>query len=160
MRSLASTLVAGAVSSVAQHSEPVWRDKSDFVIAAPLGDGGSEVEQLFVRQISDHRFELCCIPFFLYDVALGDVVETDDTYLVSEVVERSGRYVFRVWFGDSAYPREDIASALVELGGLLEWSSVNLLAIDAEDLTHAQKIADYLAIASQEGKLMFETGRS
>jgi len=148
------------VSSVVQHSEPVWRDKSDFVIAAAFGGGGLEVEQLFVRQISDHRFELCCIPFFLYDVALGDVVETDDTYLVREVVEWSGRYVFRVWFGDTGHPREDIANALVELGGLLEWSSVNLLAVDAEDLAKAQKIADYLVIASQEGKLMFETGRS
>jgi hypothetical protein len=35
-----------------------------------------------------------------------------------------------------------------------------LLAVDAEDLAQAQKIADYLAIASEEGKLMFETGRS
>ena len=146
--------------SVAQHSEPVWRDKSDFIIFAPISDDGSEVEQLFVRQISDHRFELCCIPFFLYDVALGDVVETDDTYLVREVVEQSGRYVFRVWFGRTVHPRDDIAEALGDLGALLEWSSVDLLAVDAKDLAQAQKIADYLAIASDEGKLMFETGRS
>jgi hypothetical protein len=27
-------------------------------------------EQLFVKQLADDRFEICCIPFFVYDIAL------------------------------------------------------------------------------------------
>lgn len=145
----------------AQHTEPVWRERSDFVIAAEV-PGGTEAatEQLFARQVGPDRFELCCIPFFIYDLALGDVVETDSTYLVRRVVEPSGRFVFRVWFGDTAHPRDEIAEQLADLGALLEWSSINLLAVDAADPEHAQKVADYLSGMEADGKLMFETGRS
>jgi hypothetical protein len=41
---------------------------------------------LWARQVGDRRFEICCIPFFLYDVALGDVVETDENYSLVRVV--------------------------------------------------------------------------
>lgn len=145
----------------AQHTEPAWGDRSDFVIAAAI-DGGGDVptEQLFARQVGPGRFELCCIPFFLYDIALGDVVETDDDYLVRGVVEPSGRFVFRVWFGSTSSPRDEEAQALADLGALLEWSSVNLLAVDARDGEHAQRIADHLQDAADEGRLVFETGRT
>jgi hypothetical protein len=145
----------------AQHGEPVWRDRSNFVIAAEIeGDGEVATEQLFACQTGPYRFELCCIPFFLYDVALGDVVETDEDYILRRVVDPSGRYVFRVWFGETVRPRDEIAEQLGELGALLECSSVNLLAVDARDHAHAQQIANYLATAEAEGSLMFETGRS
>ena len=144
-----------------QHNDPVWRDRSNFVIAAEIDVGSdSHVEQLFARQVGPHSFEICCIPFFLYDIALGDVVETDADYLVRRVVERSGRYVFRVWFGESAHPRDDEADTLAELGALLEWSSVNLLAVDARDGDHAQEIANHLEVAADGGRLVFDTGRS
>lgn len=57
------------------HREPVWRDRANFVVNAPLPEEG-RYEQLWSRQLSDDCFEVCCIPFFLYDVALGDVVQT------------------------------------------------------------------------------------
>lgn len=67
---------------------------------------------------------MCCIPFALYDVALGDVVRArpEDTrkYVVKEVVKSSGRYVFRVWFGESFQPRGDIAHGLEVLGALTD----------------------------------------
>jgi len=145
----------------AVHPEPVWRERSNFVIAADVPDGGdTQTEQLWARQIEEHRFEICCIPFFVFDLALGDVVETDDTYLLHRVVERSGRYVFRVWFGESFHPRDEIAEELERLGALLEWSSVNLLAVDATDEPHAQKIADFLQERQDRGLLLYETGRS
>lgn len=100
--------MAGPVRE-AVHQEPVWRDRSNFVIAAAVpGGGDTETEQLWGRQIDERRFEICCIPFFVYDLALGDVVETDGDYIVERVVEPSGRYVFRVWFGESFHPRDAI----------------------------------------------------
>ena len=42
------------------------------------------------------HFEVCCIPFFLYDVSLGDVVATNPDYVLDRVVRASGRYTFRV----------------------------------------------------------------
>ena len=65
---------------------------------------------------------MCCIPFFVFDLALGDVVATSPRegrkYVVDKVVEPSGRYVFRVWFGESFQPRDEIASELKVLDHL------------------------------------------
>lgn len=152
-----ATMKAERVDAV--HDAPAWRDRADFVIGAPLPEEG-RAEQLWARQVSDRRFEICCIPFFLYDVALGDVVETDAEYDLAGVVERSGRFVFRVWFGEAFHPRQEVAGELAELGALLEWSSANLLAVDAADEDHAQVIADYLVEQEGASRLMFETGRS
>lgn len=137
----------------------MWRERANFVIGAALPEEGRS-EQLWARQLGKNRFEICCIPFFLYDVALGDVVETDANYDLVRVVVPSGRFVFRVWFGDSFYPRKEVADELSELGALSEWSSTNLLAVDASNEAHAQSIADYLAEQERVGRLMYETGRS
>ena len=148
------------------HQDPVWRERSNFVINAelPEKDRPRRFEQLFARQIGGDRFEVCCIPFFLYDVALGDVVVTspkdDRKYVVARVVEPSGRYVFRVWFGESFHPRDEVVEELVGLGSLVEWSSRNLVAVDAVDAEHAQLIADFLAEREKAGQLIYETGRS
>jgi hypothetical protein len=143
------------------HSEPVWRERANFIINAELPEPG-RLEQLWTRQLSDDTFEVCCIPFFVYDVALGDVVQTSPRggrkYVLSRVVKPSGRYVFRVHF-----KRRDVggtvADELTELGALLEWSSPSLLAVDATDLAHAQAVADYLQRAEDEQRLMYETGK-
>lgn len=150
----------------AQHLEPVWRDRSNFIIAADISSQGTAAarEQLWARQIAEGRFELCCIPFFLYDLALGDIVETEVAgprkYVISGLVTPSGRYVFRVWFGESFQPRDEVAQVLEDLGALLEWSSQNLLAVDARDAAHAQVIADFLADRESEGHLVYETGKT
>ncbi len=99
-----------AAGSDFAHSEPVWRDRSNFIIGAPLAEEG-RTEQLWARQVGDRRFEICCIPFFVDDAALGDVVETDATFDLMRAVEPSGRYVFRVWFGESFIPERRSRSA-------------------------------------------------
>ena len=148
----------------AVHPQPVWRDSSNFVIAAEVPDGGDvKTEQLWARQVDDHHFEICCIPFFVYDIALGDLVATSATadrkYVVTHVVKPSGRYVFRVWFGESFHPRDAIAEELTKLGSLIEWSSPNLMGVDAVDHKHAQLVADLLAEDERAGQLTYETGR-
>lgn len=87
-------------------------------------------------------------------------LQGEHRYVVEGVVESSGRYVFRAWFGESFHPRAEIAAELEGLGALLEWSSVNLLAIDAADAEHAQRVADFLAGRQEAGHLLYETGRS
>ena len=152
-----------AAEKFSTHSEPAWRDKADFVINAKLPEEG-RFEQLWTRQVSENTFEVCCIPFFLYDVALGDVVQTREAlgrrYVLDRVVQPSGRYVFRAYFGRSAHPREEIVERLAELGAVVEWSSATLLAIDALDIDHAQQIADLLQARADLGQLIFETGRT
>ena len=158
---MAGTVVVALISKRkdAVHADPVWRDRANFIIGAALPEE-DRAEQLWARQVGEGRFEICCIPFFLYNVALGDLVETDAEYNIVRVVEPSGRYVFRAWFGESTHPREEITAQLADLDALMEWSSPNLLAIDASGEAHANKIADFLARQQQFDRLIFETGRS
>ena len=148
-----------SASNEAVHPEPVWRDRSDFIVGANLPEPGRS-EQLWVRQTSDRQFEVCCIPFFLYGVALGDIIETDESYNMIKVIKGSGRAVFRAWFGESWFPREDVEKAVVALGALTEWSSVNLLAIDAADAGIADAVFRYLANHHDQGHLQVETGKA
>jgi hypothetical protein len=152
------------VSYEATHSEPVWRTRSNFIIAADISERSErpEREQLWARQIGEFRFEICCIPFFVYDLALGDEVETDRNYLITRVVKTSGRYVFRVWFGGVADSscRDEVVKSAHQLGCELEWSSRNLLAIAAPSDDSARKVADYLEVQQELSGITYETGRT
>lgn len=141
------------------HDAPVWRDKADFILQARLPEDG-RAEQIWSRQISEVRFEICCIPFFVYDLSLGDVVETSEDYWVERVVEVSGRYVFRMWFGESTYPPQLVVDELESRGALIEWSSPQLVAVDAANQAHADEIAGFLSAQQQSERLIFETGRT
>jgi hypothetical protein len=154
-----------AQEEFAVHQDPVWRERANFIIHAELlhEDHPKRFEQFWVRQLSDDRFEVCCIPFFISNLALGDVVATspkgDLRYVMTTVVRQSGRYVLRVWFGRSFHPRGQITGELQALGSLIEWSSLNLLAVDAADDEHAQLVADFLMEREKTGQLAYETGR-
>jgi hypothetical protein len=157
--------VSDSAGTHALHLEPVWRDRADFIIDAPIPDGVSkQYEQLWARRVSTLEFEICCIPFFLYDLSLGDVVGTvpdhGQGYILDRVIRPSGRFTFRVFFGHSFRPREEIVEQIRAMGSLVEWSSVNMVAVDALDDKQAATLADFLAAREDEGKLIYETGRT
>lgn len=147
---------------VAVHENPVWRDKSDFIIRACLEDkeDRNEWEQLWVKQLAEQRFSICCIPFFAFNLALGDEVETDSNFVLSKVVKASGQITFRVWFGNSTQLgiKDGVISQIKKIGALFEWSSANLLAVSAKDANQAQQVANYLYSREQMGELQYETG--
>jgi hypothetical protein len=147
----------------AVHLDPVWRGKADYIIKARVPDENppKEFEQLWARQIDDVHFEICCIPYFLYDVALGDIVRcfSDGSNLLQEVVRPSGRYVFRAIFTNKTEDVDDIVQQLQLMGVLMEWSSRGWMAMDVEDRVQAQILADYLAELEDHGRLKYETGR-
>jgi hypothetical protein len=144
------------------HQQPAWRDRSNFILMAALPEAG-RYEQLWARQQSDTLFEVCCIPFFVYNLSLGDVVRTEASgeraYVVAEVVQPSGRWTFRVWLGGSTEDPAGVETELVSMGALTEWSSRNLLAVDAANAALAQRLADALADGEREGRWVYETGR-
>jgi len=104
-------------------------------------------------------------PFFLFDLALGDEVETgsrDGHDLVFRRVARpSGHSTFRVWFRDPAI-RGELAGEIRDLGCPTEWRSLtsNLLAVDAATRDLAQELAGLLAAREKAGGVMFESGRT
>lgn len=147
---------------IAVHRKPVWLGSSNFVFHAHTGvkDGKNEWEQLWGKAIAPDRVALCCIPFFLYDVALGDEVLLTLSNVLAEVVRRSGQITFRVWFGgQDAIRRQGVVREIEAMKPLMEWSSGNLLALSAPEI-EAQRLAYYLHLREKEGLLRYETGCS
>ncbi len=150
------------------HENPVWREKADFIIHAMVDseDKILRFEQLWVRRINsgENNFEICCIPFFLYNLSLGDKVRTKarhgKKYIFQEVIERSGHQTFRIWFNKKDEDRFQIINELKEMGCLLEWQTPkgSLLAIDVSSNELGGKVAHYLFEKEQQGLLIYETG--
>lgn len=67
------------MTKIATHANPVRRPVPSFMLRALLDDieGRDNYEQLRTKRVGEDRFEVCCIPFFAYDLALGDVVRAD-----------------------------------------------------------------------------------
>jgi hypothetical protein len=145
------------------HENPVWREKANYIINLPTHWDG-RYEQMWCRQVQETEFEVCCIPYFLYDIALGDILKAVpiDRQRHGEAVvkECSGRGVFRVYFEVEQYRNQKAISAdLNELGALVEsWRSSDLLAVDARDDGQYQLIGNFLTRCSSRGFLSYESG--
>lgn len=140
------------------HSSPVWRKKSNAIVQAKMEDDTGS-EQLWCRALGDDKFEVCCIPFYLYDVALGDIVLAPDFHF-QRVVVPSGRYVFRVFMREDQYGvRESLVAELEKVSALTEWYSAGLMSIDAPGLEQAETISTWLLEGERRGLFFYETGR-
>lgn len=152
---------------VAVHLSPVWRERANFILHADISEDAMarRWEQLWARRIDNRRLEMCCIPFFAYDLALGDEIEIDEDYNLERVVKPSGHYTYRVWFGDvpdevqsDPAARDEVLEMCRRLNCELEWSSRNLLAIDAKPGLE-QEVADFLHERELLKRLSYETGK-
>lgn len=148
-----------------QHLNPIWKDEADFIIGIELKNllPGFDLvrEQLWSKKKSDDIFMVCCIPFLAYDLSLGDEVAIDSSYMIKQIVKRSGLFTYRVWFGDTKYPqiRNILNDELEQIGCSLEWYSSDLLAISCckED---SQTVADLLFKKEENGLIKYETGKT
>ena len=149
---------------VTGHTRPAWNDRADTAIVVQIPDVDDALEQLVVRRITDEDFEVCCIPFTLYDVALGDTIRVADLSpnTPGRIVERlswGGHFAFRV-----AITRPDrvdlgsAASAFLSMGNLVEEYGTMLLAIDARDESTAEFLNTYLAQRQEAGDWEYESG--
>ena len=147
-----------------QHLNPIWRDKANFIIGMKCPyemNGDDDIwEQLWSRRISDFQFEICCIPFFVYDLSLGDEVITNEKFMIDKVIKPSGHYTYRVWFGDSVESdaRKLLLDELTKTSSTFEWYSDNLIAIDTL-AENAQFVANFLFEKEKAGLLKYETGK-
>jgi len=152
-------------SDFAPHGNPVWREQSDFIIHAAIPDSESpRWEQLWVQRLDENEFRICCIPFFIYDLALGDVVSVRETtqfrFLFDRVLKPSGHTVFRVWLGDSSDDPKGLIHSIANVGGLVERYSDNLFGVDVYGAEQTREMANFLESLERAKALVFETGAS
>lgn len=147
---------------IAVHRNPIWHEKSNFMIRAYLenNEGRNEWEQIWAKKIDEKKFLVCCIPFFAYNIALGDEVITDENYVIRNTIKNSEYFTHRIWFDASGGEdfKADVLLNLETMSTLMEWSSDNLLAVSPKGESQNQKILNYLDSCQDTGKLIYETG--
>lgn len=152
------------------HDAPLAMKTADTAILASIEDRGlpAKVELLPARTLGDDLYEICCVPFFVQDVACGDVVLAPpgrlaglEGPLVQDVTDPSGRVCLRVWFPGTTEPTDRLAvEADIEAHtGRIERLTEHLLAIDAAEEA-ARTLADVLEDWEGRGVLAYETGHT
>jgi len=85
-------------------------------------------------------------------------------HVLADVARRHSAHIGWIWGRFPGLARRGVPGVGPpgQHGGLslIEWSSANLLAVDAADLEHAQLVADFLAQRQSAQHLVYETGRS
>jgi hypothetical protein len=83
---------------IATHVHPAWRDRADYIFKYSLeGHDDREWEQMWGKKNDDNSITICCIPFFAYGLALGDVVEIDHKSVFIRLKQESGNLTIRAW---------------------------------------------------------------
>jgi Domain of unknown function (DUF4265) len=126
-----------------RHNEPLWSNRVDFFIHADLDADGMVncSEQLAVRSVGHHRFEICCLPFYCYGLSVGDIVqavESADGRLVSgPLTQDGGNGLVRAAFQsrvDAEALHTAVHDALTLAGLAHEWNGVGYVAVLCEPL--------------------------
>ncbi|MEU9603213.1 DUF4265 domain-containing protein [Streptomyces sp. NPDC048057] len=144
------------------HEEPVWRGEGNQLAMVDLRAFGLErmLEQLWLREASESgSYAVCCIPFYAYGLALGDVVRLNASGGVERLVRKSGRRVLRVLFAEdrpSADSRSALREAVDACGLLSEWNGERQVAIDVLDASIIQPVYDSVQEEIRNGTAFWE----
>jgi hypothetical protein len=134
------------------HHHPVWRERADAIVNAVIEHDtpGDMQESLWAKKLADARYEICCVPFFIYDLALGDEVETEldeaGKLVLRTVVGRSGNQTFWLWFNEP-YEREVWDKAYESAAGAgcpVEGYNAGLIAFSAASAGQAALVSEAL----------------
>jgi hypothetical protein len=150
------------------HPLPRHAEAADGYVLAevPYEDGPSSWELLYARRVDEGVFEICCIPGFARNVALGDHVATrpgPQWPIAESIVHNSGHYAYRVWLGELSEERvREVASRILseligDIGCDYEQITNHLLAIDAEGHRIASNAVAWLDKEEAAGNLTWES---
>jgi hypothetical protein len=159
----------GQAADIAIHENPVWRDRANHILQADLGGYGlaGRFEQLWARDLRNGTYELCCLPFFTYGFALGDVVRLEPSKgrfadVLGSLVSRSERDLLRVAFRDRGAMQaqhEELHAVLAASGRPHEWHRGGLVSVDVEG-TVPDAIRQTVNRLAVDGDVQWEWARS
>ena len=153
-----------------RHPGAQWLGMADVAIYVDLTEHELEGswEQVPCKMIDEDRFQVCCIPFFTYNLALGDIVTAgaagDNFPTFQKVIERSGYWTIRVSFVDTdpdlrPAVLSDTIQWLTGKGCAFEWESHEYVAVNVLTEQLTDEIAEYLWGRMNEGVLTYEVGQ-
>jgi hypothetical protein len=156
-----------------------WRD-GQFVVfpdaeaadltvwfGAKVGAGGDVFwEGLLAKRTGSDRARVCGVPFWVYDVNLGDEVSLVDSAegapVADGIVIDAGNFTFRIIFHEADASDGRWQELMVEFERYDCWFDVHspgLVGVSAPQ-GHARSVADLLSAKERSGELQYETGRS
>jgi hypothetical protein len=151
---------------VVTHESPAWRERANFIIAARLDEDANKEglvwEQLWARELGENIFEICCIPFFSYGLALGDIVETRPydakRYVVSSRLKTKGHFTLRVWFQNQI--EESLLESISSSGFAVErrYKTGRLVSIDAPSSEKRKELEQMLESQAISEGFFWENG--
>jgi hypothetical protein len=141
-------------------------DREDETIWAFVHDGPVTWEGLSARRIAEDRARLTAIPFWVYNLDLGDEVALgtapNGALVIEDVVADGGNFTYRVRFEgahDDDTRWRELAQALSPLGCWFDVRSPGFLALSAPG-DGADAVAAYLHAREARGELLYETGHT
>ena len=146
------------------HEDPARRNEANYIARVDLSPFGfdGEVEQVWLRSLGDGSFELCCIPFRAYGMALGDVVTVSEgEATVTSVIRGSGNRVLRVLLApDSAaqVSASEVKREIDDSGLINEWSGDRHVAIDVPPLVDVSALIGLLVRGEKDSLMFWEWG--
>ena len=121
-------------------------------------------EVIFANSLGEGRFRVCNIPFYAYNLNLGDIVyasvSADDSLPVYRFTEAgSGNKTMRVYFPVALDNKERLAfmGKMNRLAANVEWANGHLCALSLPTPVVFDTVFDALDKLETGGKLWFET---
>jgi hypothetical protein len=146
------------------HEDPARRGDHNYMARIDLTpfDLANTFEQLWLGEM-EGGYEVCCIPFWVYGLALGDLVRKNDRDIIDGILQKSGHRVLRILFAAPGPPlelRAVLADTLTNAGLASEWNGDRHVAIDVPEEAAMQPVFDIVYEEVQSGAAFWEWGDS
>ncbi|WP_329491960.1 DUF4265 domain-containing protein [Kitasatospora sp. NBC_01246] len=146
------------------HEHPVGRAATNYIARADLAPFGldGQAEQLWLKAVNDGSYEVACIPFSTYGIALGDTVLLNDDDYVSEVVGTSQHRTLRLLFtpdlpaSDLQLAAGRIKTEITAAGLLSEWNGERFVAVDVPPNAEPSELFAVMEAAVNAGHAFWE----
>ena len=148
--------------------QPSGHDLKALVKVAFLLEGntshGHATETVWAEKVSDHRYRVRNIPFYMYGVSLDDVVlasPVQETLLYSGVILPGGHSTYRLFL---TAPMENVEvfldywGPLERVGCTYERATRRLLAVDVPPGANIYEVYSFLERGESAGVWHFEEG--
>jgi len=148
------------------HHKPAWREKADSIVNARIETSSEEViyESLWAKQLQHNLYQVCCIPYFIYDLSIGDIFEADlgkrGGLVFKNVVESSGNETIWLHFHNAL--RDDLNNILkkiIEAECLYEGYNERFLALNISSKIQRDNVLKSLDKEIKAGTAQYSSNR-
>jgi len=153
------------VKKILTHTFPLLRKEANYLKILPAKGMpfGYSHEQIWLKKLKNSKYSVCCVPYLLYDLCIGDTIKFDNSNKGYELVASAGRYGFRAVFDIDKILGNEVLMKLKEssIKTNIEYETyLSLIAIDVKDIKSAREYSGFLRDLVKESIIVeYETIR-